>query len=199
MRTLLHRVALAAAVVGLAAGCATQGDDAVSQNGEFTFVSPGGQTRIFYPPDHRGKLTDLTGEDLMHEGRQIHLNQFENQPVVINLWGSWCPPCRAEADDIQKVQADTAPQGVRVLGVDVRDDRQAAQDFQRDRQLNYPSIYDPTGRSLLSLKNYPRGAVPSTIVLDRQHRVAAIFMTQMLASELEPVVQNVANEPPAPG
>lgn len=199
MTRLLHRLALAGAVVALAAGCATQGDDAVSQNGEFTFVSPGGQTRITYPPDHRGKVTDLVGEDLMQPGQQLHLSQFDNRPVVINLWGSWCPPCRAEADDIQKVQADTAPQGVQVLGVDVRDDRQAAQDFARDRQLNYPSIYDPTGRSLLSLKNYPRGAVPSTIVLDKQHRVAAIFMTQLLASELEPAVQQIANEPPAPG
>lgn len=199
MSRLLHRLALAGAVVALAAGCATQGDDAVSQNGQFTFVSPGGQTRIFYPPEQRGKLSDLTGPDLMHPDQQLHLNQFQGQPVVINLWGSWCPPCRAEADDIAKVQHDTRQLGVQVLGVDVRDNQQAAQDFHRDRQLPYPSIYDPTGRSLLALKNYPRGAVPSTIVLDRDHKVAAIFMTQLLAHELEPAVRNIATEPPHPG
>lgn len=199
MSRLLQRLALAGAVVALAAGCATQGDDAVSQNGQFTFVSPGGQTRIFYPPEKRGELTDLTGPDLMNPGQQLHLAQFQGQPVVINLWGSWCPPCRAEADDIAKVQNDTRPLGVQVLGVDVRDDQQAAQDFHRDRQLPYPSIYDPTGRSLLALKNYPRGAVPSTIVLDRNHKVAAIFMTQLLADELEPAVRQIATEPPQPG
>lgn len=199
MSRLLHRLALAGAVVALAAGCATQGDDAVSQNGEFTFVSPGGQTRIFYPPEQRGALSDLTGPDLMNPGQQLHLNQFQGQPVVINLWGAWCPPCRAEADDIAKVANNTKPLGVQVLGVDVRDNQQAAQDFHRDRQLPYPSIYDPTGRSLLAMKNYPRGAVPSTIVLDKNHKVAAIFMTQLLADELEPAVRTIATEPPQPG
>jgi hypothetical protein len=80
----------------------------------------------------------------------------------------------------------------------VRDDRQAAADFVRSRGITYPSLFDPPGRSLLVLSGYPRNAVPSTIVLDRQHRVAAVFLTSVLASDLQPVVDRIAAEPPAP-
>ena len=66
----------------------------------------------------------------------------------------------------------------------------------RDRGLTYPSIFDPPGRSLLALRGFPRNTVPSTIVLDRQHRVAAVFLTTLRVSELMPVVQRVAAEAP---
>jgi thiol-disulfide isomerase/thioredoxin len=197
MRTFLARLALAAGAVTLIGGCATAGDEAVSKGGEFTFVSPGGQTRIFYPVEQRGRVSAPNGESLLEPGRNLGLADFKDQVVVINLWGSWCGPCRSEADDLQAVQDKTAGQGVRVLGVDVRDSREAASDFHRDRKLTYPSIYDPSGRSLLALENYPRGTIPSTIVLDRQHRVAAIFLTEMLESDLLPEVQKVAAEPRA--
>lgn len=189
------RMVLFAMVLALVGGCATQGQDAVDQSGEFTFVSPGGQTRINYPPPERGKVSQLSGEDLMEPGKKIELSQFQDQVVVLNLWGSWCPPCRAEADDLQAVQDKTADQGVTVLGIDVRDSRSSAVDFKKNRNLTYPSIYDPSGRSLLSLKGYPRGVVPSTIILDRQHRVAGIYLTEMLESDLLPEVQKIAAEP----
>lgn len=196
MKRLVRRMTLLLTAAALVGGCATQGENAVSQDGGFSFVSPGGQTRLFYPPEERGKLSNLSGESLMQPGQKIHLEDFENQPVVLNLWGSWCPPCRSEADDVQAVQDKTAAQGVQVLGIDVRDDRQAAADFHRDRNLTYPSIYDPSGRSLLALRGFPRSTTPATIVLDRQHRVAAIYMTQILEDELLPEVRKIASEPP---
>ena len=80
--------------------------------------------------------------------------------------------------------------------MDVRDEvRSAAEDFLRDRGVTYPSIYDPPGRSLSALRGYPRNVVPSTIVLDRQHRVAAVFLRALLASDLQPVVESIAAEP----
>lgn len=86
---------------------------------------------------------------------------------------------------------------MQLLGIAVRDDRQAAADFLTDRGLTYPSIFDPPGRSLLALQGYPRSVVPSTIVLDRAHPVAAVFLTELLAADLLPVVQRVAAEPHA--
>ncbi|MBB5154648.1 TlpA disulfide reductase family protein [Saccharopolyspora phatthalungensis] len=196
MKRLLVRFGLVAAALALVGGCATQGDDANSQGGgEFTFVSPGGQTRLFYPQNERGRVSGLAGESLLEPGKQIGLDDFKGQVVVLNIWGSWCGPCRSEADDLQAVQDKTKSQGVQVLGIDVRDDRSAAADFDRDRRLTYPSIFDPAGRSLLALRQFPRATVPATIVLDRQHRVAAIFLTEMLESELLPEVQKVAAEP----
>ena len=106
-----------------------------------------------------------------------------------------CGPCRTEAVDLQFVAEETAADGVSVLGVDVRDDRSAAADFLRDRGITYDSVFDPPGRTLQVLRGYPRNTVPSTIVLDRQHRVAAVYLTAIRVSELIPLVQRLAAEP----
>ncbi|SFA99147.1 Thiol-disulfide isomerase or thioredoxin [Amycolatopsis marina] len=187
--------ALCAAALVLT-GC-TSGDDAVSRGSTFEFVSPGGKVDIFYDDPDRQSL-EISGEDLFNEGQQISTADFAGEVVVINLWGQWCGPCRTEAPEMQKVYEQTKDDGVRVLGIDLRDpDRQAPIDFMRDRNLTYPSIYDPAGRTLLKLSGYPRNFVPSTIVLDRQHRVAAVFLRELLAEDLLPVVQRLAAEPQA--
>lgn len=185
------------AVLALIAGCGT-GKDAVSDDGQFTFVSPGGKTRLFYAPNERGKVSGLHGESLLRPGHEIRLSDFRGQVVVLNIWGSWCGPCRAEADDLQAVQNEFGDRGVQVLGIDVRDDRSSASDFVRNHGITYPSIYDPSGRSLLALDGFPRSTVPATIILDRQHRVAAIFLTEVTKEGLMPEVSQIAGEPRTP-
>lgn len=175
-------------------GC-TGGDDAVERGQNFEFVAPGGQTDIDYPVADRQELPNVSGEDLMNDGQQLSLDRFRGKVIVLNLWGQWCPPCRAEASELQKIQVDNAAKGVQVVGLDVRDSsKDAPRDFVKDRGLTYPSIYDEPGRSLLPLTGYPRNAVPSTIVIDKQHRVAAVFLRQLLASDLQPVVDRLVAE-----
>lgn len=191
----MRRLALLLAGVALLAGCSTS-RDAVGSDGEFTFVAPGGQTTIFYdPPAERGRVTGISGESLQNPGTTVGLKDYPGQVVVLNIWGSWCAPCREEMPGLQLVQ-DTVP-GVSVLGIDVRDSRDAAADFLRDRGLTFDSIFDNPGRTLAQLSGYPRNATPSTIVLDKQHRVAAVFLTQIRPSELIPVVQRLVAEPDA--
>lgn len=191
----IRALVLALAVL-LAAGCTT-GDDAVLRGGEFFFVAPGGKTDIFYDGTERTELPPIKGEDLFAEGKTISTADFAGKVVVVNIWGQWCGPCRREAPALQKVYEQTKDAGVQVLGIDVRDpSREAPQDFMRDRGLTYPSIYDPPGRSLLPLKGYPKNVVPSTIVLDRQGRVAAVFLRELLATDLVPVVERLAAEHP---
>ncbi|WP_199431010.1 TlpA disulfide reductase family protein [Qaidamihabitans albus] len=180
--------------VAVLAGCSS-GDDAVSQGSNFSFVSPGGKTDIFYAEAERQSPIELSGDDLFDENKRISTADFSGKVVVVNIWGQWCGPCRVEAPEMQKVYERTRDKGVQVLGIDVRDyDRKPPQDFMRDRGLTYPSIYDPPGRSLLQLKGYPRSVVPSTIILDKQHRVAAIFLRDLLASDIQPVVERLAAE-----
>jgi thiol-disulfide isomerase/thioredoxin len=184
------------AVVGLLVGCST-GDDAVAQGGTFEFVSPGGKTDIFYnPPDRRGKPGLISGPDLMNPARTVTVDDFVGEAVVINVWGQWCGPCRAEVSALQKVYDDTRSSGVAMLGIDVRDNnREAARDFVKDRKVTYPSIYDPAMRTLLAFGGkFPTSVIPSTLVLDRQHRVAAVFLRELLAEDLQPVVQRIAAE-----
>lgn len=116
--------------------------------------------RITYdPPESRQTITDLRGESLLREGTQVGIGDFPDTVRVINIWGSWCGPCRTEAPELQAV-ADAAKGKAVVLGIDVRDDRQAALDFVTDRGITYDSIYDAPGRTLARLDGYPRNVVP---------------------------------------
>jgi peroxiredoxin len=190
----MKRLAVLVAAAVLAAGCSS-GSDAVATGTEFNFVSPGGQTDLTYDGDDRQPIPEMTGESLMDEGEQLSLSSYDGKVVVLNIWGAWCPPCRVEAPQLQEVWESYEDKGVQVLGIDVRDDqRSAPADFMRDTGLTYPSIYDPPGRSLLALKGYPRAAVPSTIVLDKQHRVAAIFLRDLLAEDLTPLLDRLLAE-----
>ena len=188
---------LALMTMVLVAGCST-GDDAVAQGGTFEFVAPGGKTDITYdPPSERGTPGPLSGPDLRDTSRTISLADFAGKVVVINVWGQWCGPCRAEITELQKVYDITRDQGVAFLGIDVRDnDIQAPRDFIADRKITFPSIYDPAMRTMIAFGGkYPATVIPSTVVVDREHRVAAVFLRELLAEDLLPVVQRLAAEP----
>ncbi|ALG14004.1 TlpA disulfide reductase family protein [Kibdelosporangium phytohabitans] len=189
----MRRLAIAAALLVLA-GCST-GTDAVVRGTEFDFVAPGGKLEIVYDGADRKPLPDITGESLLEQGKQIKLSDYAGKVVLVNIWGAWCGPCRSEAPELEELYKAYKDKGVQVLGIDVRDDaRSQPEDFMRDRGLTYPSIYDPGSRSLLGLKGYPRSAVPSTIILDKQHRVAQVFLIAKLKSDFEPVVERLLAE-----
>src|SRR5579875_1028974 len=119
---------LAAVVAWLVTGCSA-GRDAVAQGGTFQFVAPGGKTDIFYdPPEQRGHPGPVTGPDLNDPARTLSLDDFAGQVVVLNVWGQWCGPCRAEVGQLQQVYDTTHGGGAAFLGIDARDNRQAAQD-----------------------------------------------------------------------
>jgi thiol-disulfide isomerase/thioredoxin len=201
----MWRLAMAGAVLaifvpGLLAGTVgCTGRDAVAQGGTFEFVSPGGKTDIVYdPPASRGRPGPLAGPDLADPARTISLDDpiFAGNAVVINVWGQWCGPCRTEVGQLQQVYDATRGSGVSFLGIDARDsNRQAALDFVDDRHVTFPSIYDPAMRTLIAFGGkYPTTVIPSTLVLDRRHRVAAVFLRELLADDLRPVVQLVVQE-----
>jgi thiol-disulfide isomerase/thioredoxin len=200
----VRRLAVAGvAFAALLAGCSS-GRDAVAQGGTFEFVSPGGKTDIFYdPPSSRGRPGPLSGPDLADPAHTLSLDDpiFAGRVVVINIWGQWCGPCRAEVSQLQRVYDATRGTGVSFLGIDVRDtNRQAALDFVDDRHVGFPSLYDPAMRTLIAFGGrYPTTVIPSTLVLDRQHRVAAVFLRPVLAEDLQPVVQRLAAESAATG
>jgi thiol-disulfide isomerase/thioredoxin len=174
-------------------GC-SRGHDAVADGDTFSFVSPDGRTDIFYPAEERKVVPEIAGESLLRDDAEVSTHDYTGKILVLNIWGQWCPPCRVEAPEMQTLQ-DRFGDVVQVIGLDVRDfDKTAPQDFMRDRGLTYPSIYDPSGRTLLNLSGYPRNITPSTIVLDERHRVAAVFLRTLLASDLAPVIQRLSRE-----
>lgn len=161
--------------------------------GSFSFASPGGKTELSYTGSARHPITALSGPSV-GGGAALALSGYAGKVVVLNFWGSWCPPCRAEAPDLGRAATVLAPRGVQFLGVDIRDTQQAGADFQTSFQLPYPSIFDPTMRILLSLRGYPSSAIPSTMVLDRSHRVSQIWLRQVTERELVAAVSAIAAE-----
>ncbi len=130
----------------------------------------------------------------MLDGRRFQLSSLAGDVVVLNFWGSWCAPCRAEAPELMAVYNATRASGVRFVGVNIKDERQLAEAFERTKGVSYPSIFDPDGRVALQLKNYPPNAIPSTVVIDRKGRVAAEFLHALLRQDLLPVVRSIARE-----
>jgi thiol-disulfide isomerase/thioredoxin len=111
----------------------------------------------------------------------------------VNVWGSWCAPCRSEAPDLVAASEELADDGVEFLGINSRDlDRAAARAFQRRFEVPYPSIYDQQGRTLLAFRGtLSPNAIPSTVVIDQEGRVAASVIGEVTRSTLVGLVEDV--------
>lgn len=143
------------------------------------------------PVDARTVAPAVTGELL--DGGRYDLAAQRGKVVVVNFWGSWCAPCRAEIADLEEVYQATKARGVEFLGINIRDDRDKALAFQRGR-VTYPSLFDPSSRLALDFE-IPPNAIPATIVLDRQGRIARVIRTPVRTETLRPIVDDIAAEP----
>ena len=116
-------------------------------------------------------------------------------PALLNFWYAACAPCRVEAPHLVSLHEQFAPQGVRFLGVNVRDTVTTAQAFERTFEIPYPSIEDARGDVLLNMTDYvPPQAVPSTLVLDVEGRVAARVLGAVEESTLRALLTTVVDE-----
>jgi len=158
------------------------------------FVSGDGTVAVVAPAD-RVAAPDLSGDTV--DGGQLALSDYAGDVVVLNVWGSWCAPCRAEAPALEAVYEETKPDGVSFLGINTRDDLAAAQAFVRRFSVSYPSLVDADGRLLLQFgTSLPPSAIPSTLVIDREGRIAARVLGPTTFTELRRLVNQVAAEQP---
>ncbi len=130
------------------------------------------------------------------EGRDLNLKQFAGKVVVLNVWGSWCAPCRKEATTLASAARELERDGVVFLGVNTKDTSEDnALAFQRRFDVPYPSFFDPSGRTLLAFRGtLPPSAIPSTVVIDAQGRVAASILGEVPSRRtLVDLVQDVAS------
>ncbi|GAA3565989.1 TlpA disulfide reductase family protein [Microlunatus spumicola] len=146
-------------------------DNALSRANDGTGVTaePG---LDLYPAASRVPAPKLEGTTL--DDKPLALSQLAGDIVVINVWGSWCAPCRAETPDLVRVATEQARRGVSFVGINTRDNPDAAKAFVRANKVAYPSVVDHNGEVLLALRDtIPTTAVPTSVVIDRQGRVAA--------------------------
>lgn len=189
-RPAVRRTTTALAAVLLVSTGLTACSDDVGSSGDAGFVSGKGViTRLAV--DDRKQPGEVAGETL--EGEPISLEDFEGKTVVVNVWGSWCAPCRAEAPDLVAASEELAADDVEFLGINSRDlDRAAAQAFQRRFEVPYPSIYDQQGKTLLAFRGtLSPNAIPSTVVIDAEGRVAASVIGEVSRSTLVGLVEDV--------
>ena len=181
----------ATTVLALLTACSGgPGGDAVAGQG---YISGDGTITSVSAPE-RDAPVRFAGTTL--DGEPFDVRDHRGEVVVVNVWGSWCPPCIAEAPALQEVWTDTrAAVGVQFVGIDTQDNAAAARAHEKRFGVTYPSIEDVDGRVLLGLRgSLPPKAIPSTIVLDRSGRVAARVLGQVRASTLRALIADALAE-----
>ena len=193
LRRTAVRIAVALAATLMLVSCArTETDEQTENAGQVGYPTvPRNLTRI--PPDQRQELPTVSGPAL-GSNQTISSRDYRGKVVVINVWGSWCPPCRKEAPDLQAASVET--KGVaQFVGITSKDyDPAPAEAFVRSFKITYPSIYDPTGKVLLAFAGeLPPSAIPSTMIIDREGRLAVRVLSEVSKITLVDMVNDVAN------
>lgn len=190
-------------LVALASGWTIMAGSRSDQSSLVTLTdgAPADSVRVgisLFKPGDRVKAPTLEGDTV--EGPPLQAASLRGKVVVVNVWGSWCAPCRAEAPELAKLARETKSDGVVFLGIDVRDDRSSARAFTRRYSIPYQSLFDPDGRQLARFASIiPINAVPSSAVIDRSGRVAASVVGRIDYKTLRGVVQDVLAEPGSGG
>ncbi|MCK8681166.1 TlpA family protein disulfide reductase [Streptomyces lichenis] len=191
-RALLLTGAVAAALTLNACG---GGDGDLKSGGGTNFVTGKSGIATVAPAD-RKPAGAIAGKTLT--GEQFDVADLKGKVVVLNVWGSWCGPCRAEAPHFAKVSKELKKQGVEFVGLNVRDpnENQAVQ-FEKNFRITYPSLHDPAGKLLVN--GFPKGTlnpqtIPTTIALDREGRIAARSMAALGEDKLREMIDPLVAE-----
>jgi len=193
LRARRRTVILAAAVltglvltVALLAGWAGGGSSGVSYVG-------GNDSAVLYAAGHRPLAPDFSSTTLT--GTPVHFSSYRGQVVVLNFWGSWCPPCREEAPTMAVVAKQYQPEGVAFLGVDERDTTASAEAFMRSFGITYPSLNDPSQEIALDFTAVvPLAGTPTTLVIDRTGHIAGAVFESATYPELTAVITSVTGK-----
>lgn len=192
LRKLLVVVLGVTSVVLLVGACSTSASDQGSQS---RFVAGDG-TLVLVPPEQRKPAPDITGTTLT--GEPFALKDYRGKVVAANVWASWCAPCRAEAPALNQLSRELAPKGVQFIGLDTRDTKASAEAFIRRFEVPYPNVWDPDAQLQLAFRDsLPPQAIPSTVLIDKQGRVAGRVLGEVDRTKLREVLTELANEPAA--
>ncbi len=168
-------------LLALAACSDAGGADAgrVNEINRDRYVSGDGSNYRWEDPEDRFEAPRLTGTAL--DGTAVDTDDWAGSVLVVNFWGSWCPPCVAEAPALVEADAEFADRNVQFLGVNIRDTGDAARAFERRWNVEYPSINDEAGRVADQFIDYGLSPndIPATIVIDAEHRVFSIWRGEL--------------------
>ncbi|HEX5995633.1 MAG TPA: redoxin domain-containing protein [Jiangellales bacterium] len=194
-RVIAVMVGAALAVAGCSDGQVQRSEDAA----QIGYIEGSSVTTI--PPGEREPAPEFGGPVLGEDGGEFTLADARGEIVVLNVWGSWCPPCRKEAPALQSVHEELAGDGVRFVGVNTRDyNTTDALRFEEEFGITYPSVVDTDGRRLLAFRDtLPPNAIPTTLVIDRTGNLAARVLGEVTETTLRELIGDVLAEDPGAG
>jgi thiol-disulfide isomerase/thioredoxin len=185
---MFRRTSLVVAGLLLVAGCSSGQQAAENRQGQSGFVSGNGNVSSFAVAD-RKPAPELSGKTL--DDKTWTLSEHKGQVVVLNVWGSWCPPCRKEASDLVAASKELGP-SVQFIGLNTRDlDPAQARKFVQEFGVPFPSIYDPNSKALLRFRGQisPK-AIPTTLVIDKTGKVAGRVVGEVTKQTLLGMVKD---------
>ena len=184
-------IAAIVAIAMLATACGA-GQDAVAgpAAGQFRFISATHEGKVI-PATDRKPVASMSGT--LFRGGSFRLSSHRGHVVLINFWASWCAPCVIESPMLETLSRQLARRGVDFVGIDIKDERQAAASFIADMHMTYPMIYDEAAKTALQL-GVPVGGLPVTMLIDRAGRVAAVYTGAVQRDAILPVLQGLAAE-----
>ena len=157
-----------------------------------SFVAGDGSI-VLLDPAERVAAPNLVGMTL--NGQQLSSAGLAGDVLVVNVWASWCAPCRSEAPSLERLSKEFADQGVSFIGLNTRDSDTSARSFVERFGITYPNVIDRDGVLQLGFReSLPPRAIPSTLVIDRSGRVAARVLGAVSESSLRGVIEAVADE-----
>jgi len=182
VRLLLAATLLAAPLTACEGGGADAGRCAGSR--------VGGGSATVVPAADRCPAPTLRGTTL--DGTPLDVADLRGSVVVLNVWGSWCAPCKKEQPDLQHAADDLAADGVRFVGINVRDRTKGnALAHVRRYAVTYPSLFDPSAKMVARFRDLPASAIPTTVVLDREGRIASRVLGATSYAELIDLVGRI--------
>lgn len=189
----LRRFGYAVGALALTAALAACGGSSADTGTGFV---AGDGSIVLLDESARQSAPDLVGDTL--DGGTFRLSDHLGEVVVLNVWASWCAPCRAEAPELQALWEEFQGQGVQFVGLDTRDTAAAALAFIDAYGITYPNVIDTDGRlQLLFSENLPPQAIPSTLVIDADGRVAGRILGRVSESTLRALIEGALGSAPA--
>jgi peroxiredoxin len=136
---------------------------------------------------------DFTLQDA--NGKPVRLSDFKGKVVLLNFWATWCGPCTTETPQFDSVYRANKAKGVDFIGIDTKEtSTDAAKAFVHDNDISYPIVSDEQGETAVALGKIPALALPFTVILDKQQRVAAVYLHPLTPKDLQPVLDKLRAE-----
>jgi len=184
-----RRFAAAVGVACVLGASACSASSAATSDQQTNYIALNGAGVVTtYAVGHRKVAPQVSGSDL--DGKPLTLASYAGKVIVLNFWASWCPPCRSEAPALEQVATDTHASGVQFVGVDIRENGASdGVNFVTTHHIDYPSFSDQSSRIALDFRTTGVESPPTTIVIDRQGRIARVWRKVRIRGHAEEVLE----------